>query len=108
MLDYALRKAIHGKEEELGFCLKKRRSRRVGPETITDLDFADDIALLSEQIAQAQSLLSGVDIQCGKIGLKINSEKTKTMVFNINEPVNIYTNDGSKLEIVQDFTHRKL
>ncbi len=98
-------KAIHGKEQELGFCLKKKRSRRVVPEMIMDLDFADDIALLSEQIAQAKSLLSGVELQCRKVGLKINARKAKTMVFNINVPVNIDTNDGSKLEIVQDFTN---
>ena len=52
VLDYALRKALQGGEEELGFCLKKRQSRRVSPEMITDLDFAGDIALLSEQIQQ--------------------------------------------------------
>ncbi len=105
VLDYALRKAIHGKEEELGFCLKKRRSRRVGPEVITDLDFADDIALLSEQIRQAQELLNGVEVQCGKIGLRINAKKTKCMVFNIEEPTEIYTKDGSKLDIVKDFRY---
>ena len=105
VLDYALRKAINGREEELGFCLKKRRSRRIGPETITDLDFADDIALLSEQIVQAQNLLTGVEVQCGKIGLKINAKKTKTMVFNITDPVTIYTQDGSELEIVTDFKY---
>ena len=46
VMDYALRKALKGKEEELGFQLKRRQS---SPEVITDLDFADDIALLSEQ-----------------------------------------------------------
>ena len=47
VMDYALRKALNGKEEELGFQLKRRQSSRVSPEVITDLDFADDIALLS-------------------------------------------------------------
>ena len=75
VLDYTLRKAIDGREEELSFCLKKHQSRRVGPEILTDLDFADDIALLSEQIQQAQNLLNNVEVQCGKIGLKINAKK---------------------------------
>ena len=44
-------------EEALAFHLVKRRSRRIGPEVVTDLDFADDIALLSEEIHQAQDLL---------------------------------------------------
>ena len=37
--------------------------------------------------------------------MKVNAKKTKTMVFNISEPVNIYINDGSKLEIAQDFNY---
>lgn len=56
MLYYALRKTKHGKEKELGFWLEKQR-RRVGPEVVTDFDFADDKALLSEEIQQAQELL---------------------------------------------------
>ena len=100
VLDYTFRKAIDGREEELGFCLKKCQSRRVGPEVLRDLDFADDIALMSEQIHQAQNLLNNVEVQCGKIGLKINAKKTKSMVFNHQLPVTLHTLDGSELEIV--------
>ena len=57
VLDFALRMAIEGKEEELGFQLTQKQSRRIGPETVTDFDFADDIALLSEELHQAQQLL---------------------------------------------------
>ena len=56
VLDYATRQAIDGREEELGFTLKRRRSRRVKPEIITNLDYADDISLLSDQ-KQAHELL---------------------------------------------------
>ena len=59
-LDYAMRQAIDGRKEELRFTLINRRSRTVKPEMITDLDFADDIALLSDQIKQAQKLLNRV------------------------------------------------
>ena len=52
VVDYALRKAIEGEEEELGFHLVKRRSRGIGPDVVTDLDFADDIAFISEDIDQ--------------------------------------------------------
>ena len=47
VLDYALRKAINGHEEELGFTIVARRSRRLHPTVLTDLDFSDDIFLLS-------------------------------------------------------------
>ena len=46
--------ALDGKEEELGLHIEKRRSRRQHPNIITDTDFADDIALISEHISQAQ------------------------------------------------------
>ena len=47
-LDCALRRAIYGREEELGFTLQKRASRRIAAKMVTDLDFADDITLLSD------------------------------------------------------------
>ena len=46
VLDYVMRQATEGKEEELGLTLKKRQSRRIGAQSLTYLDFADDLALL--------------------------------------------------------------
>ena len=37
-------------EEKLGFHLRKRQSRRVPPIIVTDMNFADDIALVSDGI----------------------------------------------------------
>ena len=53
-LDYALRKAIIGHEKELGFTIVSRRSRRLHPTVLTHLDFADDIAILSNTVSQAR------------------------------------------------------
>ena len=97
VLDYAMRKATEGKEEELGFTLRKRRSRRVPSITMTDLDFADDIALLSNSIEQARKLLHNVEIECKKVGLSLNAKKTKSMYFNV-DPEDIETQDGIKLK----------
>ena len=105
VVDYALRDAISGREEELGFQIERRQSRRIGPEVLTDLDFADDIALLSSEIHQAQSLLSKVESSVAKVGLKMNTAKTKFMSFNLEQPVNIKTNDGSDLKEVDDFKY---
>ena len=55
VLDFALRKAIEGNEEKLGFHLI-RRSKRISPIVLTDLDFADDIALVSQEIDNTQEL----------------------------------------------------
>lgn len=65
VLDYAMRKAIDGKEEELGFQLELRRSRRISLVIITDLDFVDDIALISQEIEAAQEQLQRVEISGG-------------------------------------------
>ena len=61
VLDCALRRAIEGKEEELGFTVTHRKSRRVGPEMKTDFGFADDIALVSDLVHQAQEMLIRVE-----------------------------------------------
>ena len=108
VLDYVLRTwrtAIDGREEDLGFHLEKRKSRRVGPEVITDFDFADDIALLSEEIQQAKELLSRVETSVGKVELRMNASTTKYMSFDHNGNINIQTNDGTKLENVTDFKY---
>ena len=71
-----LRMAMDGKEEELGFQLTRRQSRRIGPETVTEFDFAEDIALLFEGLHQAQQLLQRVETSVAKVGLKMNAGKT--------------------------------
>ncbi|KAI8477689.1 Exportin-5 [Branchiostoma belcheri] len=105
VLDYALRVAIEGREEELGFQLVKRRSRRIGPKVVTDLDFADDIALLSVELHQAQQLLRNVETSVARVGLQMNAGKTKFMAFNQQSPVCLKTTDGSTLEKVEDFKY---
>ena len=57
---------------------------------VTDLDFADDIALLSELITHAQDLLARVELSAGQIGLVIHAKKTKVMAFNHDEEVKIH------------------
>ncbi|XP_062577713.1 uncharacterized protein LOC134239565 [Saccostrea cucullata] len=77
VLDYALRKAISGNEEELGFTILPRKSRRHPKQVLTDLDFADDISLLSDEIVQAQELLSRVERECcGSWTLTVAQEKS--------------------------------
>ena len=54
-LDYVLRTSID-KIKENGFELTKRRSRRYPATTITDADYADDIAILANTPDQAETL----------------------------------------------------
>ena len=105
VLDYCLRSAISGKEEDLGFTVKPRQTRRVGPLNATDLDFADDIALISDTEVQAQKLLERVEDAALRVGLHMNAKKTKCMVYNHNDEINIRTRDGTRLEVVNDFKY---
>ena len=104
VLDYALRKAISGREVELGFTIKPRKSSRYPAEVQTDLDFADDISLLSDTIAQAQKLLDLVEQECKKVGLHLNSSKTKFIALNAPSDVKL-TTANEELEKVQDFKY---
>ena len=44
VIDYVMRQAIENKEQELGFRLYLRKSKRIPATVVTDLMFADDIA----------------------------------------------------------------
>ena len=105
VLDYALRKALDGKEEDLGFTITPRKSRRHPKEAIADLDFADDISLLSDQIEEAQQLLFSVERECKKVGLGLNGPKTKYLAYNIEEQQPLQTLDGTTLEQKDDFKY---
>ena len=105
VLDYALRKATAGREDELGFTITPRTSRRHPKVTLTDLDFADDIGLLSDEIAQAQELLLSVEKECNKVGLGVNAKKTKGLPINIDNPTPLHITDGTVLEWVEDFKY---
>ena len=59
-LDYAMRPAVRNKSN-LGFTLDRSRSRQHLAKVICDTDFADDTALLSNTLEQAQLLLSRLE-----------------------------------------------
>ena len=105
VLDHVMRQAVGTKINELGFELERRKSRRHPAVVISDLDFADDIALLSEEIEQAQQLLHRVEHESAKVGLQLNDKKTKVMSFNQKNPTNINTRNGERLEVVANFKY---
>ena len=65
--------------KENSFKLAKERSRRYTAQTITEADYADDIALPANTPAQAESLLHKLERAVGGIGLHVNTEKTEYM-----------------------------
>ena len=105
VVDYIMRKSIEGREEQLGFTIIPRRSRRARPVIITDLDFADDIALVSGRIDAAQLLLHYVETEASKIGLHLNAKKTEIQPFNITRPLGITTMNGEHIAEVNNFKY---
>ena len=105
VLDYAMRRALDGNEEQLGLVIEKRRSRRYPQVTITDLDFADDIALVAENLLQAQKMLAKVEGEARCIGLYTNAKKTEVMQINYEDDTPLKTLDGSSLKIVTNFKY---
>ena len=71
---------------------------------LEDLDFADDIALLSHRHRDMQEKTNQLVTSAAKIGLKINVAKTKIMKINTraDEPITL---DGTSMEEVNDFVY---
>ena len=100
--DYVLRTSIN-KIIENSFELTKKRSRRYPAKTITDADYADDIALLANTPNQTETLLLSLEQAAADIGLHVNAHKTEYMCFN--QAGDISTLDGTSLKLVDKFTY---
>ena len=94
---YELRTSID-KIKENGFELTKKRSIRYPAKTITDADYADDIAILTNAPAQAETLRHSLERATAFIGLHANAHKTEYMCFN--QTGDISTLGGSSLKLV--------
>ena len=101
-LDYVLRTSID-KIRENGFELMKKKSRRYPAKTITDADYADDIALLANTSKQAETLLHSLERAAAGIGFHVNAHKTEYMCYN--QTGDISTLDRASQKLVDKFTY---
>ena len=93
-LDYVLRMSMDLIKEK-DFTLAKERSRRYLAQTITDTHYADDIVLLANTPAQAESLLHSLERAVGCKDFQLNTNKTEYICFN--QMGVIYTLNGGSL-----------
>ena len=100
--DYVLRTSID-KIRANGFELAKKRSRRYPAKTITDADYADDIAILANTLNQAETLLHSLERAAAGIGLQVNAHKTEIMCYN--QTGDISTLNGTSLKLGHKFTY---
>ena len=104
-LDYVLRKALD-ENPELGFTLQQQRSRRHPAINITDIDYADDLAISTDTIEDAMKLLHKIEEVASQIGLYINSKKTEYIIINIeNDTWEIRDSNGNLIKRVNDFKY---
>ena len=80
-LDYVFRTSID-KIRENGFELTKKGGRRYPAKTITDADYADDIARLANTPNQAETLMHSLERAAAGISLHVNADKTEYMCYN--------------------------
>ena len=71
--------------------------------TLEDLDFADDIALLSHSYNDQQIKTTSLSEIASQVGLLINSTKTK-ILETLTSP-NTITLNGNDIEKVNNFTY---
>ena len=67
---------------------------------INDLRYADDTTLIAESEEELKSLLMKVKVESGKVGLKLNIQKTKILASG---PTTSWEIDGETVETVSDF-----
>ena len=80
-----------------------QRSRRYPAKTITDANYADDIAILANTPNQAETLLHSLEWAAAGIGLYVNAHKTEYMCYN--QTGDISTLDRTPLKLLDEFTY---
>ena len=84
----------------LGWKKHKLQSRLPTGRNSNNLRYADDTTLMAESEEELKSLLMKVKEERGKVGLKLNIQKTKIMV---SSPIPSWEIDGKTRETVTDF-----
>lgn len=72
-LTYAMQQAINNSGEVPSFVITRQRSKRFQAITITDLDFVNYVVQVSDEIDQAQQLLSRKETSLAKLDGRLTS-----------------------------------
>ena len=100
-----MRQVFGENDYNIGFKLTERRCSREPAVVITDLSYADDIALISQELYQAQELLQIVELEAGKIGLTLNTIKTEVIGYNFQQSPFIKTISGETIKEVSNYKY---
>ena len=95
MLDWVPRQAYASSGKGIQWSLVKK---------LKDLDFADDLALLSRHLQDLQDRIESLEEVAKQVGLKIGRKKTKVMSINTKQDTPIAIG-GSQVEDVKEFVY---
>ena len=73
---------------------------KIARRNINNLRYADDTTLMAESEEKLKSLLMKVKEESGKVGLKLNIQKSKIMA---SDPITPWQIDGETVQTVADF-----
>ena len=104
VIDYVMRVSVDSIPES-GLMYQHRKSSRNPALYVTDADFADDIALLSDNLQGAQALLSSLESAANCVGLHLNKTNTEFMPVNIRNNQEIKTLSENILKCVEDYKY---
>ena len=78
----------------------------IGTEPFTDLDFADDVALLTELLSVLMLSLETMNDEAKSLGLQVNWSKTKIQTTDVTfPPGSLVPVAGDNVEVVESFTY---
>ncbi|KAJ3613477.1 hypothetical protein NHX12_019726 [Muraenolepis orangiensis] len=75
VVDYILRLSLNIVHDKR-LTIKQKQSRRHQSQHLTDLHYADDIALTADPLCDARDLLTSLEKAAAKVGLFLNVKKT--------------------------------
>ena len=73
---------------------------KIARRNINNLRYADDTTLMAESEEELKSLLMNMKVESGKVGSKLNIQKTKIMASG---PITSWEINGETVETVSDF-----
>ena len=79
---------------------KEQPGIKIAGRNINNLRYADDTTLMAESEEELKSLLMKVKVESEKVGLNLNTQKTKIMASG---PITSWEIDGETVETVSDF-----
>ena len=74
---------------------------KIAGRNINSLRYTDDTTLMAESEKELKSLLMKVKEKSGKVGLKLNIQKTKIVASG---PITSWQIDGETMKTVRDFS----